>query len=367
MKRLREGYTTGTCAAAAAKAATLMLTSGKIPQEVTIDTPAGITLTLTVVDPQLGQGYTSACVIKDAGDDPDVTNGMKIYATVSQTSEGITIKGGEGVGIVTKPGLSVPVGAAAINPVPLQMITAAVAETLSSTNYRYGVEVGISAPEGEERAKKTFNSRLGIIGGISILGTTGIVKPMSVEAWKDALVLQIDIAKAAGFTTIALVPGQKSERVATTKLHIPHEAVIQMSDFVGFMLDACIGKGIEGVLLVGHASKLVKVAKGFFDTHSKVAKASPEMVATYLAGRETSPEFVQQLVGANTVEETISLLGSHRLLKVFDEIATDVSLKARERVQHKISVGAVLLNLAGEVVGRDETAVKIGRKQGWSL
>src|SRR5512143_953193 len=262
---LKKGYTTGSCAQGAAKAATLALLGRRRIDEVELETPSGIKLLLPVIDTELGDHYARCGVVKDSGDDPDVTHGARIYATVRFSGRpGVTLRGGKGVGIVTKPGLAVPVGEHAINPVPRQMILREVSGLLQDGQ---GVEVTITVPEGEALARKTFNPRLGIEGGISIIGTTGIVEPKSIHAYRTSLSLELDVLKAQGLSTVTLVLGYVGERFCKNVLHLREDSVIKIGDHVGYMLDRCKEKGFKEVLLAGHIGKLVKVAAGQFNTH----------------------------------------------------------------------------------------------------
>ncbi len=349
---LRKGYTTGTCATAAARAAAELLFSGREGREMTVDLPAGGRATLPVADASLAGGVARCCVIKDAGDDPDVTHGARICASVREIGKGIVLRGGEGIGKVTKPGLQVPVGEPAINPVPRRMILEAVESVLPPGR---GAEVTISVPGGGELAKRTMNPRLGIVGGISIIGTTGVVEPMSEEAFKASLIPQIDVALAEGYAEVILTPGRIGERNAL-KRGIPEDAVVEMSNFVGFMLQECAKKGVKRALLLGHVGKLAKVAAGVFHTHSKVADARLETIAAHAALLGGGREVVEKVLGANTTEEAVALLRERGLEGVFDAIAARASARAMEYVGGAMTVGTVLLTMEGEVLGRDGNA-----------
>src|SRR3990172_4493735 len=273
---MRFGYTTGSCATAAAKAAAIGLFTGNIPDEVEIDTPAGIKLKLSVDHKQLSADEAACAVQKDAGDDPDVTNGCFVHARVERNNTPeIEIDGGEGVGRVTKPGLQVPVGHAAINPVPRRMIEGAVKEVVGNG---CGLKIVISVPDGKALGEKTFNPKLGIIGGISIIGTTGIVRPMSEDAFKTSLLCGLDIARGIGYETVVLVPGSLGERSTLNLFDIPKDQVIQISNFVGFMLTAAGQRNFKRIILAGHPGKLVKLLRGDFHTHSAVSKPANDIL-----------------------------------------------------------------------------------------
>ena len=268
-KRLRLGYTTGSCAAAAAKAAAWMLLFGKRRNSIGITTAKGIPLELDVLDISIGNGEVSCAIRKDSGDDPDVTNETLIYAKVSLTDEaGIIIDGGQGIGRVTKRGLDQPVGNAAINSVPRQMIHEGIEEVMRLADYRGGFKVIISCPDGERIAKKTFNPRLGIVGGISILGTTGIVEPMSEKALVDTIHVELNQRRASGFDEVLLTPGNYGSDFIKDGLGIDPERAVQTSNFIGDSIDICGKLGFKRALLVGHIGKLVKIAGGMMNTHS---------------------------------------------------------------------------------------------------
>ena len=359
---LRRGYTTGTCAAAAARAALSMLVEGRPLEHVALSTPAGKDLRLKVLDPQFNQNFSLCAVEKDAGDDPDITNGVKVYARVEYiTEEGIHLEGGEGVGRVTRPGLSLPVGSSAINPAPRQQIKEALKELVPD---RQGIKVTISIPGGERLAEKTLNSALGIEGGLSILGTTGIVEPMSEEAIQKSLVLQIPQALEEGFTSLALTPGRRGKRQAEEILGLPPGAVLQMSNFVGYMLSSCLKYGVQEVILCGSLGKLVKVAGGIFNTHSRQADARREILAAFTAREGAPRELIEEIMGGVTVEGAVDSIKEAGLERVFSCIARASSLRAEDYLKKKIKVGTILLNYEGKVLGADKKALEIGGKLG---
>jgi cobalt-precorrin-5B (C1)-methyltransferase len=303
-------------------------------------------------------------VIKDAGDDPDVTDGLAICATARQVEKGIGIKGGQGVGVVTRPGLACAPGQPAINPVPLETIKSEVQQVLPGG---CGVEITIEVPGGEAVARKTMNARLGIQGGISILGTTGIVEPMSEEAFKSSLALQLAQAIALGYQDIVLTPGRQGEKRAVARHGLPAGAVIQMGNFVGYMLEECVRLGIKNVLLFGHQGKLVKVAAGIFYTYSHVADARIETIVAHAALAGADLEVLQQLWQSATAEETIKIIKGNNLEFLFDRLARTASRRAAEHVRGELFVGTVLTSLAGEILGLDQGALKIGEALGWKI
>lgn len=363
-KRLRSGITTGASAAAAAQAAVLMLFRREEILSAKVTNPQGREIVVPVKTVVLLQDSAAATVIKDGGDDPDITSGLEIIATVTKGPVGIVITGGLGVGTVTRPGLQIPVGEPAINPVPREMITSAVAPYLPEGT---GVCIEVSVPGGAEAARRTLNPKLGITGGISILGTTGIVEPMSEEAFKRSLVPQITMAKAHGHTTVCLTPGRLGERWAAEILGIPPEAVVQMSNFVGYMLNACVEQGIKNVILTGHHSKLTKVAAGCFHTHNKVSDARLETLAAYAGLLGADHRVIRELLAANTSEGALEILRAHKVLGVMPLIAAKAASRAMEHVFGDLRVGTVLFTMSGEILAADANAVEIGRELQWRI
>lgn len=347
--KLKRGYTTGTCAQAAAKASCLMLANKRIVDKVEVRTPTGEKLDLAVLDQVIGDDYARCAVVKDSGDDPDVTNGIRIYAEARFSERvGVTIKGGPGVGKVTKPGLAVGVGEWAINPMPREMILKEASKFLPKGR---GLEVTISAPEGENIAKKTFNPKLGIVGGISIIGTTGIVEPKSLDAYKASLALELDVLRASGYNKAVLVLGYVGERFCKDSLKLGENAVIKIGDHVGFMLEKCREKKIKNVLLIGHIGKLIKVANGQFNTHYRFGDNRINSIAQYAVTSGADRKTVDSLLSVATAEATIEILREAKLMKAFDKIAQDVSIKAIGFVDGQVNVECILLSLKGEVIG----------------
>lgn len=301
-KKLRCGYTTGSCSAAAAKACVMMLRENKLISKVSIDTPAGVKLELEVKSPELGRGYASCCIIKDAGEDPDATNGMEICARVSRRMDGkIVIDGGEGIGRITRKGLFGNVGEAAINPVPRKMIEKGIREISSD-----GYDVLIYAPKGAKIAKKTFNPNLGIKGGISILGTSGIVEPMSEKALLETIYLEINLLYDEGCREILLFPGNYGEDMAR-KLGLPGKGV-QVSNYIGESIAYAYNKGFKKITLVGHIGKLSKVSLGAFNTHSRVCDMRMEALVYYLALVQAPLEILKQVHACTSTEEALEVI-----------------------------------------------------------
>ncbi|MFQ5815849.1 MAG: cobalt-precorrin-5B (C(1))-methyltransferase CbiD [Candidatus Hydrothermarchaeaceae archaeon] len=346
---LRRGLTTGTCAAAAAKAAALAICSGEYVKSVSVELPNGEPVKLEVYGIKCEGNKCSCYTVKDAGDDPDVTHGAEVWADVEfRRGRGVVIKGGVGVGAVTKPGLQVPVGEAAINPVPRGMIRKEVERILP---HGKGAVVKVSVPRGAEIAKRTMNPRLGILDGISIIGTTGVVEPKSVEAFRDSLVPQIDVALAVGHREVVLTPGRRSEKIAV-KIGIPQDAVVQTGNFVGFMLEACASRDIDRVLLFGSLGKLSKLALGYFYTHSGESPRGVEVMARHATLAGVGENVVEGVRNANTTDEALGILRKNGLSGIVNHIAEEVTYRAMEHVGRSLEVGTVLISLDGEVVGR---------------
>ncbi|MBM4066135.1 MAG: cobalamin biosynthesis protein CbiD [Planctomycetes bacterium] len=356
---MRFGYTTGSCATAAAKAAAIGLFTGNIPDEVEIDTPSGTKLRLKIYHKQLSADASECAVQKDAGDDPDVTNGCFVHARVERNStQTIEIDGGEGVGHVTKPGLQVPVGHAAINPVPRRMIEGAVKEIIGNG---LGLKVVISVPNGKVIGEKTFNPKLGILGGISIIGTTGIVRPMSEDAFKTSLLCGLDIAKGIGYETIVLVPGSLGERSTLNLFDIPKDQVIQISNFVGFMLDAAGKRSFKRVILAGHPGKLAKLLRGDFYTHSAVSKPANDILLEVIKLSHFPVEFLDNLKEISTIEGIVEELRISGNLSIMNGVAEMIEDKVLAYLKGKQppappEVGVILFDMKGSIIGISNSA-----------
>ena len=302
---LRRGWTTGTCAAAATRAAVEALWGGEFPATVTVTLPGGERPEFAIATHEAGNGWARAGVVKDAGDDPDVTHGALIVATVraGAPGSGVTFRAGPGVGTVTKPGLPLPVGEPAINPVPRQMVTAAISE--AANGRAPDVIVEISVPGGEDIARKTMNGRLGIIGGISILGTTGIVVPYSCASWIHSIHRGIDVARAAGLTHVAGATGATSEAAVAKLYGLEETALIDMGDFVGGMLKYLRQHPVARVTIAGGFAKMVKLAQGRLDLHSRAGEIDFAALAGWLDEAGAAPELVARAAGANSALEVL--------------------------------------------------------------
>ncbi|MDA8441327.1 MAG: cobalt-precorrin-5B (C(1))-methyltransferase CbiD [Peptococcaceae bacterium] len=363
-KALRQGYTTGSCAAGAAKAAAYLIVDRVLPESVDIALPTGGALTLPVQAGVTVRGGAKACIVKDGGDDPDSTHGLEVWCEVLPCleSSAVTFCAGTGVGTVTKPGLQLPVGEPAINPIPRQMIEQALKEVLPAG---WGALVTLSVPGGEKAARRTLNAKLGVQGGISILGTSGIVQPMSEEAFKASLVPQLVQAQTLGYTTMILVPGRIGAKHAAALYAVPEEAVAEMSNFVGYMLMEAVANGITEVILLGHIGKLIKVAAGIFHTHNRVADARLETLAAYCALEGMQASDVRTIMANVTIEGALTTIDALGLQQVYQQLAERASLRAGEHTYGELRVGTVLLNMAGEVIGQDQAAQQIAAARGW--
>ena len=348
-KFLRSGYTTGACAAAGVKAALIYLTTGEIVNEVEITALDGTPLRIPVKNVEkISDDKICAEVIKFSGDDPDITNGVSVFTTTRRVfGEEIIFRAGMGVGRITKAGLQLPVGEPAINPAPRRLIKN-VAEEFGIG----GLEIEISIPAGIELAKKTLNPILGVEGGLSIIGTTGVLRPMSEKAFKNSLVPQIDVAKAAGFDELIFVPGKIGETIAK-KLGFNDGAIIQTSNFIGFMLEAAAERGIKKIILCGHLGKLAKVAAGVFHTHNRVADCRLETLAAYAAAEGLSASEVQKILDANTTEDAAQIISANHLEHVYKKIAARASLRAERYIFGKLKVSTILVDYAGNILGSD--------------
>lgn len=326
-KELRSGYTTGACAAAAAKGAALMLAGQATVSEVIIDLPAGTSATFQLAGQSFSADRSHCFVVKDAGDDPDITNGAEVHAVVwvtpcdsaPETESNVLITGGPGIGKVTKPGLAIPPGEWAINPVPRRMIVESVQAALTAFNRQqleYCVEISI--PDGEERAKKTLNTRLGIIGGLSILGTTGIVRPISAKAWTDTIDAALDVARACGCETVVLSTGRSSEMAAQQHLSpLPEEACIMMGDHVAYALQASRKRGFSQPIIACQFAKLLKIACGYENTHAAASELDLAVLLEWAEAAHISPEFLAIISHANTAREIAVATGfDQKLMQV---------------------------------------------------
>ena len=355
-KRLRCGHTTGTCAAAASKAAAEMLLSGEEITQVTILTPKGILLELPIEDISVSDDSVTCAVRKDGGDDIDATHGTLIYSTVSFSESGTSIDGGTGVGRVTRKGLDQPVGNAAINRVPRHMIADALRDVSESFDYDGGFDVIISIPEGESIAVRTFNPHLGIIGGISVLGTSGIVEPMSESALIDTIKTEMRMRYESGERTILVVPGNYGKEFSESLDGIDPEDVVKCSNFVGEMLDYASELELD-VILVANLGKLVKVAGGIMNTHSRNADSRMEILASNAAMAGASLDTVRSIMGCISTDSALEVIDSEGLIpKVSELLMEKVQFHMNHRTGGKIRTSAVMFSSVYGMLGMTENA-----------
>ncbi|MBA9004068.1 cobalt-precorrin-5B (C(1))-methyltransferase [Thermomonospora cellulosilytica] len=366
-RALRTGWTTGSCASAAAKAATALLRTGRHADHVQIALPSGNRVTFRVEESALTGGRARAVVVKDAGDDPDVTHGAHITADVSWLDRpGIELDGGEGVGVVTKPGLGLELGGPAINPVPRRMITHAVAEALTGTDLDApperpaepgtgrGVRVVISVPEGERMARKTTNKRLGILGGISILGTTGIVRPFSTASWRASVEQAVSVMAAQGEDTLVLCTGGRTEKGAMKMLpRLPEVCFVEVGDFTGAALRRAVQHGLRQVVFVGMVGKLTKLAAGVLMTHYTRSRVSTDLLAEITTEMGGSAELAAEVAAANTARHAYELWEDAGLLgrcgrELCRRVAGVLERFAAEEAGGELAVQVVMVDFTGE-------------------
>ena len=356
-KKLRCGFTTGTCAAAASAGAARMLLSGKVIENITVITPSGNSVTVGLTDIKKENDYVSCAVQKDSGDDPDVTDKILVYSTVSYEKSGITVDGGEGVGRVTKNGLKQQIGEAAINPVPRKMIEEQLKTAASDYSYDGGLKAVISVPMGIQIAKKTFNPRLGIEGGISILGTTGIVEPMSEQALIDTISVELDVRKAQNEEFIIVTPGNYGQDFLRDNLGIAVDKCVKCSNFIGDTIDMCIEKGFKSMLLVGHIGKLSKLGCTIYNTHSRYADGRMEVFALCAALCGAEREVLENILGCITTDAALEILKKEG---IFDETIKmlekriDRSLKLRAK--GSIEIGMITFSEEYGILCKTENA-----------
>lgn len=344
-KMLRCGYTTGSCAAAAAKAAAMCVLSGEKISSVTLPTPKGITLTLDVIEPEISENYAKCAIKKDSGDDPDITNGILVYAKVTKTESGVTITGGEGIGKVTKAGLDQPVGEWAINSVPRRMIAEAVTEAAKIYGYNGGFAVEISIPGGEELAGKTYNPRLGIEGGISVIGTSGIIEPMSNAALVDTIRTELNMRKAGGYENVFFTLGNYGENFIARAMPFDVEKSVKCSNFIGDAIDIALELGFRGILIIGHIGKLVKLGAGIMNTHSAQADGRMDVLVTcgVLAGADVKT--LQKLPDCATVDAALDILDEEGYLqRTLDILAVRAGYYLESKVKGAAKIAALMFS-----------------------
>ena len=357
-KKMRYGYTTGSSATAAAKAAVKMLLSKEAVNTVSLMTPKGILLNLEILHINIEENQVSCAVKKDGGDDPDMTNGLEIFALVKKTKQaGVFIDGGEGVGRITKNGLEQPIGNAAINQVPRRMITKEVEEICSQYEYEGGISVLIFVPKGEEIAKKTFNPKLGIVGGISILGTSGIVEPMSEAALIRSIGVEMRQRIANGSEYLLVTPGNYGSSYLKEELKLPLAESLKCSNDVGETVDMAVDMGAKGILFVAHLGKFVKVAGGIMNTHSRSANARAELMAANAIRAGASLETAKQILDTVTTDEAVQIAKEAGILRgLMQEITIRIEESLNHRSYGRLVCGAVIFSNEHGYLGQTEHA-----------
>ena len=356
-KKMRCGYTTGSCAAAAAKAAAEALLTGQKVKSADILLPKGERLRLEIANCTIS-GESAACtVIKDSGDDPDITNGIEIAAEVSLIGSGVEIVGGKGVGKVTKAGLDQPVGEAAINSVPRNMINPAVGEAAEMQEYRGGFRVVISVPQGEELAQKTFNPRIGIVGGISIIGTTGIVEPMSNSALIETIRTEANIRRKEGRNVLILTVGNYSERFISENLPQLSEQCVMCSNFIGDAIDIGITLGFENILIYGHIGKMVKLGSGIMNTHSSYADGRMETLIACGALAGLDNNLLCSLSDCATTDAALDILYENGCAQaVLDVLTERIHGYLQARAKGSAKIGAVIFSYQHDMLLKTQYA-----------
>lgn len=370
-KRMRCGYTTGTCASAAARAAAELLLRGETVPAVAVSTPAGIAVVVEIEEHETGDGWAQCAVRKDSGDDPDVTNGALVYARVEfRETPGIHVDGGVGVGRVTREGLDQPVGAAAINSTPRRMIEEQVESVLEAARAANAAEsdaefagsgkgllVTVSIPAGVELAAKTFNPRLGIEGGISVLGTSGIVRPMSEDALISSIELEMRTLRAHGVTDLLVVPGNYGRDFACGQLQLAMDEAVSCSNYFGATIDAACVLGFERMLIVGHIGKMAKVAGGIMNTHSRVADCRAEVLAAHAALVGAPQGVVRQIMGAATTDAALDVLIECGLKEpTMQSVMFSLADKLDHRVSGALQIEAIVFSNVHGILGKTTEA-----------
>lgn len=363
---MRNGFTTGSCAAAAAKAAAIMLLGDEMKNSIKINTPAGIEYCPEIEEIVRENGSVSCAVRKDSGDDPDITNGTLICATVSYGGgdDGVIIDGGKGVGRVTRPGLDQPVGNAAINSVPRQMIAAEVEEVKRFYDYHGELVVIISVPEGEELAEKTFNPKLGIVGGISIIGTSGIVEPMSTKALLDTIYISFKQKKEEGCKIAVTSPGNYGLDFMKNTYGYDLEDAVKCSNYIGDTIDMVKKLGFKKMLLVGHMGKLIKVSGGIMNTHSKEADCRMELMAAAAVKAGAQMDVVNKILDSLTTEEAYAFVCEAGLAdKVSQYLMDKISYHLKKRAGDEPDIQCIMytneLGLIGQTAGAEQMMAEV--------
>lgn len=360
---MRFGYTTGSCAAAAAKGAVEMLLENRQAGQVQLMTPKGILLELDILHAEQGEGWSSCAVKKDGGDDPDATNGLEIYVKAEKKDfPGIVLEGGEGVGRVTKKGLEQPVGSPAINKVPRKMILKEAEEICSRTGYKGGLLLTVSVPGGAEVGARTFNPRLGIQGGISILGTSGIVEPMSEAALIKSIEIEMRQKVENGAEYLLITPGNYGAAYLKEHMDLPFEESMKCSNYIGETLDMALDMGVKGILFVSHIGKFVKVAGGIMNTHSRCADSRAELLAANAIRAGISLEGAREILDTITTDEALAVIRRENLLEpIMEELTKRILYYMNHRTYDRMLLGAVIFSNEYGYLGQTENTEELIR------
>ena len=353
-EKLRTGYTTGTSATAAAKASLLAIINKKIISEVDVKLPKGNNITITINSCKFDENKARCSVIKDGGDDPDVTHGAEIIVDLLITNKinEIEIDGGEGVGIVTKPGLGLEINKSAINPVPKKMINENIREIGEEILLKNGIKVIISVPKGKELGPKTDNPRIGIVNGISILGTSGIVIPFSTASYAASIRQNLDVSIAMGNDTVVLTTGGRSEDFAKKIVDLPEHCFVQMGDFSGYTIQQCAKKGIKKAYVVGFIGKLAKMAAGVKQTHVKGSKVDMNFLAEIAQECNAEKPIIEKIRKANTARHVSEIIKEDNVNGFFDEICSKTLMHMRKHSEEKVPIDVILFDFDGVILAR---------------
>ena len=354
--KLRTGFTTGTCATAASKAGILAIINQQSLNNVDVILPKRDKINIQINSCNFSKYNAQCSVIKDGGDDPDVTHGAEIFVDISLTDTigSIEIDGGKGVGRVTKPGLGLEIGTAAINPTPKKMILENIQEVGEEVLGKNGIKIVVSVPTGEELAKKTDNPRIGILDGISILGTSGIVIPYSTASFAAAIRQQIDVVSSMNDEEVVLTTGGRSEDFAREIIKLPDHSFIQMGDFSGYTIQQCAKKSLKKAYVAGFIGKLAKMAAGVKQTHVKGGKVDMKFLSELAKRCDADPETIRKILGANTARNVQEIIMEDNVNGFFDEITKETCNQMRQHSEEKIPVEVILFDFDGKVLSRDK-------------
>jgi cobalt-precorrin-5B (C1)-methyltransferase len=354
---MKFGYTTGTCVSAAAKACALAIVEKKIVKSVTVSTPIGLRLEIPVNYVNISNEWVEASVTKNGGDDPDDTNGMEIIVKMRINNDNgyLTIRAGKGIGIARNKGLPVNEGEPAINPVPRKQLIDNLKEILGDN---FGAEIIIEAPKGEKISQRTFNPRLGIEGGVSILGTSGIVKPMSIISWYASMVEQLDVVRKKGFDTVVMVPGNIGETAARKLLNVNKDSIVQMAIFVGGMIKGAAKRGFKEIVLLGHIGKMVKNAIGIWNTHYKYGDGRIETIVAYAAKHGIQNDVLLKIFECKTTDDAVNILRNYNYFEIFSDIADKIVYNAENLINNRAKIYTILIDMKGDIIGYSKDSEK---------